>query len=67
MDTHREHRIQALRTSIERGDYVVVPARTADAVLGCLTAVALAQEEVRAHQPHGMFVRAAAPQRGARA
>jgi Anti-sigma-28 factor, FlgM len=55
MDTHREQRINDLRTQIARGDYVVDPARTAHAIIGCVSALALAHAEdptppVRSHE-----------------
>lgn len=42
MDTHRQPRIHELRELIERGDYVVDPTRTAEAILDCVSALALA-------------------------
>jgi hypothetical protein len=55
MDTHREQRINELRTQIARGDYAVDPARTADAIVRCVTALALAHADaptppVRSHE-----------------
>jgi hypothetical protein len=48
METHRQQRIQELQTLIASGEYVVDPARIADAVVRCVSALALAHEDERA-------------------
>ena len=51
MDMYREQRIHELRTLIERGDYVVDPTGTADAVVRCVSGLALARADAQAPPP----------------
>jgi hypothetical protein len=48
METQRQQRIQELQTLIARGEYAVDPTRIADAVVRCVSALALAHEDERA-------------------